>query len=78
MCKGLKAERAYNPGKTASSVATMAVTKTVSETAEGGEVAEDSQIMKRLVCTARCVLSIRHWKCNQTCVLKNPGGCVEY
>lgn len=53
MCKGLKAERAYNPGKTASSVATMAVTKTVSETAEGGEVAEDSQIMKHLVCTTR-------------------------
>lgn len=53
MCKGLKAERAYNLDKAASSVVTMAVTKTISETAEEGEVAEDSQIMKRLVFTTK-------------------------
>lgn len=51
--KALKAEGAYYFSKTASTVITMAVTKTISETAEEGEVAEESQVMKNLVCTSR-------------------------
>lgn len=53
MCRGLKAERAYYPGKTTSTVVTMAVSKAISGTAEGEEVAEESQIMKDLVRAAR-------------------------
>lgn len=53
MCKGFKAERSYYLGKTTSTVVTMAVSKAISGTAEGEEVAEESRIMKDLVRDAR-------------------------
>lgn len=54
MCKSLKAERAYYYlGKTASTIAAMAIAKAVSRTAEGEEVAEENQIMRDLIHATR-------------------------
>lgn len=53
MWKSLDAERAYCLGKTASPVATMAIAKAVSRTAEGDEVAEGNQITRDLVRATR-------------------------